>query len=79
MIRWIMSNCCAILLNLDPHAVHLHIYADMILAEVTVSCMNQYLVLKEESDKKVEEIGTEIDSNMDQDGKDNENENGTLT
>ena len=42
---FLLSNCCAVLLNLSPHVSGLHSYAAMRLASVTVSCMKKYTVL----------------------------------
>jgi hypothetical protein len=40
----LLSNCCAVLLNISPHVCGLHSYAAMRLASVAVSCMKRYLV-----------------------------------
>ena len=42
---FLLSNCCAVLLNLSPHIVNLHSYASMRLASVLVSSMKRYTVL----------------------------------
>ena len=42
---FLLSNCCAVLLNLSPHVSGLHGYAAMRLASVTVSCMKKCTVL----------------------------------
>lgn len=73
--QFLMSNCCAILLNLAPHAVDLHSYAAMRLAGVTVSCMKRYLVLKAESDKR-EGKDKETQSKQEE-GKENEKDTDT--
>lgn len=41
---FLLSNCCAVLLNISPHVCGLHSYAAMRLASVTVSCMKRYVV-----------------------------------
>ena len=41
---FLLSNCCAVLLNISPHVGGLHSYAAMRLASVTVSCMKRYVV-----------------------------------
>ena len=42
---FLLSNCCAVLLNLSPHMVELHSYASMRLASVLTGCMKRYTVL----------------------------------
>ena len=42
---FLLSNCCAVLLNVSPYLSGLHNYAAMRLASVTVSCMKKYTVL----------------------------------
>lgn len=42
---FLLTNCCAVLLNLSPHIVNLHPYAAMRLASVAVSSMKRYTVL----------------------------------
>ncbi len=42
---FLLSNCCAVLLNLSPHIVNIHSYAAMRLASVLVSSMKRYTVL----------------------------------
>jgi hypothetical protein len=42
---FLLSNCCAVLMNLSPAMVDLHEYAAMRLASVTVSVMKRYVKL----------------------------------
>lgn len=42
---FLLSNCCAVLMNLAPSIVDLHEYAAMRLAAVTVSSMKRYMSL----------------------------------
>lgn len=42
---FLLSNCCAVLMNLSPHVVELHAYASMRLAHVLVSCCKRYNLL----------------------------------
>jgi len=42
---FLISNCCAVLLNLSPHIENLHSYAAMRLASVTVFCCKRYVLL----------------------------------
>lgn len=42
---FLLSNCCAVLMNLSPSVVDLHEYASMRLAAVTVSVMKRHLKL----------------------------------
>jgi len=42
---FLLSNACAILLNLSPHIYNLHPYCAMRLASVTISSMKKYAVL----------------------------------
>ena len=39
---FLLSNCCAVLMNLSPHVVQLHDYAAMRLAAVTISSLKNY-------------------------------------
>jgi len=51
---FLMSNCCAILMNLSPNMVDLHSYSAMRLCGVTVSCMKRYVVAKKAGDEQSE-------------------------
>ena len=42
---FLLSNCCAILLNLSPNIANLHPYASMRLVSVLISSMKRYTVL----------------------------------
>ena len=42
---FLISNCCAVLLNLAPHIVNIHTYTAMRLASVTLYCCKRYSVL----------------------------------
>jgi len=46
---FLLSNCCAILMNLSPAIGDLHEYAAMRLASITVSTMKRYVVLRKEN------------------------------
>jgi Dyggve-Melchior-Clausen syndrome protein len=39
---FLLSNCCAVLMNLSPHVVELHEYAAMRLVTVTISSLKNY-------------------------------------
>lgn len=41
---FILSNCCAVLMNISPHVVELHDYAAMRLATVAISILKNYSV-----------------------------------
>ena len=43
---FLLSNCCAVLMNLSPHMVSLHEYAAMRLAAVAVSSLKKYKSMK---------------------------------
>ena len=42
---FLLSNCCAVLMNLSPNVVHLHDYAAMRLASMTASCLKKYAAM----------------------------------
>lgn len=42
---FLLSNCCAVLMNLSHSVVDLHEYAAMRLTSVTISCLTKYLSL----------------------------------
>lgn len=42
---FLLSNCCAVLLNLSPHAVELHSYTSMRLISVLIATMKRYTLL----------------------------------
>lgn len=42
---FLLSNCCAVLLNLSPHIENIHSYAAMHLVSVLISSMKRYTVL----------------------------------
>ena len=42
---FLLSNCCAVLLNLSPHAVELHSYTAMRLVSVLIATMKRYTLL----------------------------------
>ncbi|CAB9521233.1 Dyggve-Melchior-Clausen syndrome protein [Seminavis robusta] len=48
---FLLSNCCAVLMNLSHSVVDLHEYAAMRLASVTVSCLKKYVALAAEEEK----------------------------
>jgi hypothetical protein len=48
---FLLSNCCAVLMNLSPAIVELHDYAAMRLASVTVSAMKRHVKLASGIDK----------------------------
>jgi hypothetical protein len=64
---FLLSNCCAVLMNMSPSIVDLHEYAAMRLASVTVSVMKKYSKLHaasagrstKEKEKKSEESDEE--------------------
>ena len=45
---FLLTNCCAVLLNLGPHMKNLHPYTAMRLASVTLSCMKKFASLVQE-------------------------------
>jgi Dyggve-Melchior-Clausen syndrome protein len=49
---FLLSNCCAVLMNLSHSVVDLHEYAAMRLASVTVSCLRKYVALSAEEHEK---------------------------
>jgi hypothetical protein len=49
---FLLSNCCAVLMNLSPAIIDLHEYAAMRLASVTVSVMKRHLALHQQEQKK---------------------------
>jgi len=51
---FLLSNCCAVLMNLSPNIVNLHEYAAMRLATVTMSAMKRYAKLVAQSGRKVQ-------------------------
>lgn len=55
---FLMSNCCAVLMNLCPSIVELHEYAAMRLVAVTVLCMKRYaeLVKKNPASKDSDDL-----------------------
>ena len=52
---FLLSNCCAVLLNLAPSIVELHDYAAMRLSAVTVACIKRYGELASENPNDDEE------------------------
>lgn len=48
---FLLSNCCAVLMNLSHSVVDLHEYAAMRLASVTVSCLKKYVAMTLEQSK----------------------------
>lgn len=42
---FLLSNCCAVLMNLSPHVVQLHEYTAMRLVSVTISSIKKYSTL----------------------------------
>jgi hypothetical protein len=64
---FLLSNCCAVLMNLSPSVVDLHEYAAMRLASVTVSVMKRHVKLhvssaslKTEGDKSGEDTEADL-------------------
>lgn len=55
--EFLLSNCCAVLLNLSPHIVDLNGYASTRLVSVTTSCFKRYSALVAENGGEVEEEG----------------------
>lgn len=47
---FLLSNCCAVLMNLSPNVVELHDYAAMRLASVTMTCWKRYATLRREAE-----------------------------
>lgn len=54
---FLLSNCCAVLLNLSPHIVEMHSYAAMRLVSVLISTMKRYTVLVMKNGGKPAEEG----------------------
>jgi hypothetical protein len=52
---FLLSNCCAVLMNLAPAVVELHEYAALRLAAVTLSSMKRYTSLKKQFPNVVED------------------------
>jgi hypothetical protein len=56
---FLLSNCCAVLMNLSPAIVDLHDYAAMRLTSLTVSILKRYLKLKMENpDNNEDDLST---------------------
>lgn len=51
---FLLSNCCAVLMNLSPNIVDLPDYVSMRLVSITVSCMKRYMTLVAKNGGKVE-------------------------
>ena len=51
---FLLSNCCAVLMNLSPNVVHLPDYAAMRLASVTASCLKKYAAMVTKNGDKLE-------------------------
>ena len=54
---FLLSNCCAVMLNLSPHVVRLSDYAASRLVSVTTSCFKRYITLLAENGGEVEVDG----------------------
>jgi len=54
---FLLSNCCAVLLNLSPHISDLHEYVATRLVSVTTSCCKRYASLLAENGEEPEEEG----------------------
>jgi len=54
---FLLSNCCAVMLNLSPHVVRLSDYAASRLVSVTTSCFKRYITLLAENGGEVEVEG----------------------
>lgn len=54
---FLLSNCCAVMLNLSPHVVRLSDYAAFRLVSVTTSCFKRYIALLAENGGEVEVEG----------------------
>ena len=52
---FLLSNCCAVLMNLAPLTVDIHEYAAMRLVSVSVSCIKRYFVLRKQNPVGTEE------------------------
>lgn len=48
---FLLSNCCAVLMNLSHSVVDIHEYAAMRLASVTVSCLKKYVAMAKQDGK----------------------------
>ena len=55
--EFLLSNCCAVLLNLSPHIISVHEYAATRLVSVTTSCFKRYSTLVVENGNKKEAEG----------------------
>ncbi|KAL3801110.1 hypothetical protein HJC23_002403 [Cyclotella cryptica] len=55
--EFLLSNCCAVLLNLSPHIVNIHAYVASRLVSVTVSCFKRYATLLSENNGEAEVEG----------------------
>jgi len=54
---FLLSNCCAVLLNLSPHAINLHEYVAARLVSVTTSCTKRYSAMVAENGNNQEAEG----------------------
>ncbi len=54
---FLLSNCCAVLLNLSPHAINLHENVASRLVSVTTSCMKRYSAMVAENGNNPEAEG----------------------
>lgn len=61
--EFLLSNCCAVLLNLSPHIVDIHAYVASRLVSVTVSCFKRYAALVGENNGEIE-IEGDLSSRM---------------
>jgi hypothetical protein len=58
---FLLSNCCAVLMNLSPNVVELHDYAAMRLVAVTISSLKKYsMFLDRNGNKDDEDITTPV-------------------
>eukprot|EP00977_Amphora_coffeiformis_P014882 scaffold4242_cov175-Amphora_coffeaeformis.AAC.6 len=53
---FLLSNCCAILMNLSPSITELYDYSAMRLASITFSSMKKYAALRKENPKLDEDV-----------------------
>jgi len=55
---FLLSNCCAILMNISPHIVNLHDYAAMRVAFVTIATLKKYSLIVARNDGNEEDLNT---------------------
>lgn len=55
---FLLSNCCAIMMNISPHIVNLHDYAAMRLTFVTIATLKKYSLIVARKDGNEEDLST---------------------